>query len=284
MITQSSNKSLLAVSFVIIISVRVKKEKVSQTVIAIANQKGGVGKTTTAINVGAYLASFGRKVLVVDIDPQANTTSGLGVTLGSNDITTKEVLFNSDDIRSAIKETDYFGLNLLPADPSLATAEVDLVQELGREHRLSQALASLQFDVVLIDCPPALGLLTINALTAADYVLIPVQAEYYAMEGLSKLLETISRIHKMLNPSLEILGLVLTMYDSRTSLSKQVEAEIKAHFKGHVFETMIPRNVRLAEAPSHGEPISTYEKWSKGAKSYKLLAREIDKRLFGEKR
>lgn len=256
----------------------------SQTVIAIANQKGGVGKTTTAINVGTYLASFGRKVLVVDLDPQANTTSGLGITLQPSDTTAKEVLFDSDSIRNAVKETEFFGLNILPADSTLATAEVDLVQELGREHRLAQALSSLEFDVVLIDCPPALGLLTINALTAADYVLIPVQAEYYAMEGLSKLLETINRIHKMLNPSLEILGLVLTMYDNRTSLSKQVEAEIKAHFQGHIFSTLIPRNVRLAEAPSHGEPISVYEKWSKGAKSYKLLAKEIDKRLFGEAR
>lgn len=253
----------------------------AQTVIAIANQKGGVGKTTTAINLGAYLASFGRSVLLVDLDPQANSTSGLGVAGPHLTSTTKDVLFEADKVGETIVETEYFGLNILPAGPNLATAEVELVSELGREQRLHQALEKLDFDVVLIDCPPALGLLTVNALTAADYVIIPVQAEYYAMEGLGQLLETIKRIKLALNPSLEILGIVLTMLDSRTTLSGQVEAEIKRHFKGTVFSSAIPRNVRLAEAPSHGEPIATHDKWSKGAKNYNKLAKEIDKKLFG---
>jgi len=253
---------------------------VAQTVIAIANQKGGVGKTTTAINLGTYLANFGRRVLLVDLDPQANSTSGLGVTAPQLELTSKDILFDSDKIASAIVETDYFGLNLLPATANLATAEVELVSELGREQRLLQALQHLEFDVVLIDCPPALGLLTVNALTAADYVIIPVQAEYYAMEGLGQLLETIKRIKVALNPALEILGIVLTMLDNRTSLSSQVEAEIKKHFRGTVFRSTIPRNVRLAEAPSHGQPILAHDKWSKGAKGYQKLAKEIDKKLF----
>lgn len=251
----------------------------AQTVIAIANQKGGVGKTTTAINIGAYLSSFGRKVLLVDLDPQANSTSGLGKS-GPKTATTKDILFDAAAIKEAIIETEHYDLSIVPAGPDLAGAEVDLVHELNREQRLKQALDQLEYDIVLIDCPPALGLLTVNALTAADYVVIPVQAEYYAMEGLGHLLNTIKEIHKALNPSLEILGIVLTMVDARTSLSDQVLTEIKGHFKESVFKTTIPRNVRLAEAPSHGEPIVTYERWSKGAKAYKMLAKEIDKKLF----
>ena len=253
----------------------------AQTVIAVANQKGGVGKTTTSINLGAYLSSFGRRVLLVDLDPQANSTSGLGVGGPGLKATTKDVLFDAEVIKNAIVETEYFGLSILPAGPNLATAEVELVSELNREGRMRQALEKLDFDIILIDCPPALGLLTVNALTASDYVVIPVQAEYYAMEGLGQLLETIRRIKQALNPSLEILGIVLTMLDNRTTLSGQVEAEIKKHFKGTVFSTAIPRNVRLAEAPSHGEPIVVHDKWSKGAKSYSKLAKEIDKKLFG---
>lgn len=253
----------------------------AQTVIAVANQKGGVGKTTTAINLSTYLASMGRKVLLVDLDPQANSTSGVGVGGPRIKSTTRDLLFEPTSVKDALKETEFYGLQIVPANPQLATAEVELVNELGREQRLAQALEHVDFDVVIIDCPPALGLLTINALTAADYVLIPVQTEYYAMEGLGQLLETTKRIKQALNPSLEILGIVLTMADGRTSLSEEVENEIRNHFKHTVLDTIIPRNVRLAEAPSHGVPVMEHDKWSKGAKAYKMLAKEIDKKLFG---
>ena len=251
-----------------------------QRVIAVANQKGGVGKTTTAINVGALLAKSGHSVLLVDLDPQANLTSGVG--LNKNlEKTVQDVLFEDDVLRSAIVETEFDNLSVLPASPELATAEVDLVNELAREQRLKTALAKTDFDFVLIDCPPALGLLTINALTAADDVLIPVQAEYYAMEGLGQLLQTIQRIRQALNPRLKILGVLLTMYDNRTTLSAQVKAELEEHLPGKVFSAIIPRNVRLAEAPSHGKPINEHDRWSKGAKAYKQLVKEIEKTLKG---
>lgn len=258
---------------------RVKGQKIDmQRVIAIANQKGGVGKTTTAINVAALLAKSGKQVLLVDMDPQANTTSGLGVAK-TQDITIQEVLLNPQELSAAIVQTEFSGLSLIPASPELATAEVDLVNELAREQRLKQALEQTTFDYVLIDCPPALGLLTVNALTAASHVLIPVQSEYYAMEGLGQLLQTIQRIRQALNPQLELLGVVMTMFDNRTTLAEQVQAEIQQHLPGNVFKAVIPRNVRLAEAPSHGLPISELDKRSKGAKAYKQLTKEIQKKL-----
>ena len=249
-----------------------------QRVIAIANQKGGVGKTTTAINVAALLAKSGKQVLLVDMDPQANTTSGLGVAK-TQDVTIQDVLLQPEELSSAVVQTEFGGLSLIPASPELATAEIDLVNELAREQRLKQALEQTSFDYVFIDCPPALGLLTINALTASTHVLIPVQSEYYAMEGLGQLLQTIQRIRQALNPRLDLLGVVMTMFDSRTTLAEQVRAEIQQHLPDNVFKTVIPRNVRLAEAPSHGLPISELDRWSKGAKAYKQLVKEIQKKL-----
>lgn len=248
-----------------------------QRIIAVINQKGGVGKTTTAINLGAYLAKAGKDVLVVDMDPQGNATSGLGLDKKTADSTMYDVLFSTGDIQSTIKETKISGLSLLPANPNLAAAEIDLANEDRREFKLKSALANAAHDYILIDCPPALGLLTINALAAAGEVLIPVQAEYYALEGLGQLLEVIQRVRGGLNPNLEILGVVVTMYDSRTALADQVSKELKKHFGDKVLNSVIPRNVRLAEAPSFGRPISEHDKWSKGARAYKQLAKEIDR-------
>lgn len=248
--------------------------------LAVLNQKGGVGKTTTAINMGTYLAKQGNAVLIVDFDPQGNATSGLGIDKSAGQ-TMYDVLIGRAKVETTMHQTVIEGLYVLPANESLAAAEVELVNEAERESRLKRALANVDFDYVLIDCPPALGLLTINALTAAEWVFIPVQAEYYALEGLSQLLSVIQRVKQGLNPRLEILGLVLTMYDSRTSLSDQVRDELTKHFDQKVFKTIIPRNVRLAEAPSYGTPISEHDKWSKGARAYKALAKEMDKRLKG---
>lgn len=250
-----------------------------QQVIAVLNQKGGVGKTTTSINLGAYLAKMGRSVLLVDMDPQGNSTSGLGLDKQVLDATIYDVLFTQSTAQSAIKETNVENLAILPANAHLAAAEVDLAGELARETKLKEALANLTYDYILIDCPPALGLLTINALTAAQKVLIPVQAEYYALEGLGQLLDIIQRVRAGLNPTLEIMGVLLTMYDSRTALSEQVSNELKKHFGDKVLTTVIPRNVRLAEAPSYGRPIADHDRWSKGARAYKQLAKEVDKRL-----
>ncbi len=243
--------------------------------IAILNQKGGVGKTTTAINLAAYLAKAGKSVLIVDFDPQGNATSGLGVDKMQLDATVYDVLFQNAKTSSVIKETNLPNVFILPANPNLAAAEVELASLDSRESQLKQALQATTYDFILIDCPPALGLLTVNALTAANYVLIPVQAEYYALEGLSQLLSVIQRIRQGSNPELELLGVVLTMYDSRTSLSDQVKAEVAKHFGDKVFSTVVPRNVRLAEAPSYGKSILEHDKWSKGARAYKQLAKEV---------
>lgn len=251
-------------------------------VIAVANQKGGVGKTTTAVNLAVYLADAGHRVLLVDFDPQANSTSGLGLS-PRLERSVYHALFDNSLAESLVIQTDQGGLLVLPATPELAAAEIELVGEFSREHKLKSLIERFDVDYVLIDCPPSLGLLTINALTAADYVLIPVQAEYYALEGVTHLLDSVDRVRLALNPNLEVLGVLLTMYDSRTTLSQQVFDEVKKHFGDKVFEAVIPRNVRLAEAPSHGKSIKHYDKWSKGAKSYRKLAKEVHKRT-GAKR
>lgn len=248
-------------------------------IIAVLNQKGGVGKTTTAINVGAYLAKAGKNVLLVDFDPQGNATSGLGVDKTKIESDVYDILLNNVLPGRAVIETNVTRLDLLPTNARLASAEVELVNKPDRESLLTRALQPFGHDVIIIDCPPALGLLTINALTAADLLLIPVQAEYYALEGLGQLLEVFQSVKRNLNPKLEILGVVVTMYDSRTSLSAQVHSELKKHFGDKVFEAVIPRNIRLAEAPSHGKPIAEHDKWSKGARSYKQLTKEMLKRV-----
>lgn len=253
----------------------------SQTkIISILNQKGGVGKTTTTINLGAYLAKLGNSVLVVDADPQSNATSGLGVDKTSLGQTLCDVLVSNVSLDKVICQTELKNLYLLPTDARLASVEVDLAGEVGREKVLAGALKPAGgFDYVLIDCPPALGLLTINALVASNYVLVPVQAEYYALEGLSQLLQVVQTVRGGLNPNLELLGVVVTMYDKRTSLAEQVYNEVGKHFGEKLFETVIPRNVRLAEAPSYGRPISEHDKWSRGARAYKSLAKEVDNRI-----
>ncbi len=248
-------------------------------VIAILNQKGGVGKTTTAINLGAYLAKRGRSVLIVDLDPQGNATSGLGIDKQQLDSTMYDVLFGKADLAATSKDTSVAGFRIVPTNQTLAAAEVDLANEEQREFKLKKALTKAVYDFILIDCPPALGLLTINALTAATDVLIPVQAEYYALEGLGQLLSVFQRVQQSgLNPGLQLMGVVVTMHDGRTALSEQVVSELKKHFGAKLFNTIIPRNVRLAEAPSHGKSIMEHDKWSKGARAYKQLAKEVDGR------
>lgn len=250
-------------------------------IVAVLNQKGGVGKTTTVLNLSAYLAKAGRSVLVVDLDPQGNTTSGFGLDKHSLDSTLYDVLFLNADLSSALRRVTIENILVLPANARLASAEVDLVDKPNRESVLKNAIKGLEYDYILIDCPPSLGLLTINALTAASDILIPVQTEYYAMEGLSQLLSVVQEVKKGLNPDLKLLGVVLTMYDGRTSLADQVKEEIKKHFGSKVFKTVIPRNVRLAEAPSFGKTILEHDGWSKGAKAYKALAKELEGRVYG---
>lgn len=252
-----------------------------QTIIAVINQKGGVGKTTTAVSLAAQLASESSPVLLVDLDPQGNATSGLGLAKDQLSPTSYDVLFGRSTLDQAVQPTNREGLFILPANANLAAAEVELVSQANREFALQQAMQVGIFSYIIIDCPPALGLLTVNALVAAHSILIPVQSEYYALEGLGQLLSTIQRVRQGLNPSLDLLGVLLTMYDKRTSLSEQVMHELHEHFGDKLFKTVIPRNIRLAEAPSFGKTIFEHDRWSKGARSYKQLAKEVEKRVNG---
>lgn len=244
-------------------------------IIAIANQKGGVGKTTTSVNLTAILADMGQRVLAVDLDPQGNTTSGLGMTV--EDKSVYEAVMGRIGLKEAVQHTDVPRLDLVGADIRLAGAELELVSVDKREFRLKTALAAVQkdYDFIFIDCPPSLSLLTLNALTAADRVLVPIQCEYYALEGVSSLMNTISRVKKTFNPRIDLEGVVLTMLDGRTNLGLQVVAEVKKHFKKKTFATTIPRSIRLGEAPSHGEPIHVYDPRSAGAVAYRALAAEL---------
>ncbi len=248
-------------------------------IIAIINQKGGVGKTTTAINLSACLALRGKKVLIIDSDPQGNTSSGLGVDGKSAELTTYDCLVNQTSMEEVMIQTEYKNLFLSPGNINLAGAELELVDADKREHRLKESLQGIkeQFDFIFIDCPPSLGLITLNAFAAADSVLIPIQCEYYALEGLAQLTRTIKMVKQGLNPELKIEGILLTMYDSRTNLSVQVAQEVQKYFGATVYQTMIPRNVRLSEAPSYGMPIIAFDKNSKGAQCYKKLASEVIK-------
>lgn len=249
-------------------------------VIAIMNQKGGVGKSTTAVNLSAALGEKNHKVLVVDFDPQGNTTSGLGVDKNSVEKSVYDTILNDVSATEAIQTSTSHNVFVLPATIQLAGAEVELVQAENRETRLKKAIDEVKdsFDYVFIDCPPSLGVLTINALTAAKDILVPIQCEFYALEGVTKLMESVKMIKTTINPDLEIFGIVLTMYDKRTSLSKQVADEVRGYFQKTVFKTVIPRNVRLSEAPSYGESIFEYDKLSKGAQAYRDLAKEVVKR------
>ncbi len=249
-------------------------------IIAITNQKGGVGKTTTAINLAYYLAKAGHKTLLVDLDPQGNTTSGLGVDKSQLTMTVIDLIDKGAVTDAIILPTKYKNLSLIPTTPHLANTEVEMTQLDNKFVRLKQGLSTaIGYDFVVIDSPPSLSLLTVNALISADYVILPVQAEFYAMEGLGQLLETMKLVRGGLNPTLELLGVLVTMFDKRTTLSTQVHTEIKKYFPGKVFSTTIPRNIRLAEAPSHGVPIGDYERWSKGARAYKAFTKEVLQRV-----
>ncbi|MDN5346577.1 MAG: chromosome partitioning protein [Clostridia bacterium] len=246
-------------------------------IIAIANQKGGVGKTTTAVNLSAALALRGKRVLLIDSDPQGNATSGLGIAAEKLRGSIYDVLINQVPLQDVLLPTDIKNLDVVPAAVELAGAEVELVSVEGREKRLSASIKQVAggYEFLFIDCPPSLGLLTLNALTAAQGVLIPIQCEYYALEGLGKLLNTIQLVTRYLNPKLKIIGVLLTMFDGRTNLSIQVVDEVKRHFGEKVFKTIIPRNIRLSEAPSHGKPVVTYDPKSRGAEVYMELAQEV---------
>lgn len=249
-------------------------------VIVVANQKGGVGKTTTSVNLSAYLGDLKKKVLVIDCDPQGNTTSGLGIDKSALETTVYDVLINEAKIKEAVIETKYKNLAVCPSDVDLAGAEIELVSVNQREYILKKAIEEVkqEYDYIFIDCPPSLGLLTLNAFAAADSVIIPIQCEFYALEGLGQLTNTITSLKKSINEALEIEGILLTMFDKRTNLSGLVLDEVKKFFPDKVFKTVIPRNVRLSEAPSFGEPILAYDKMSKGAFAYKALAKELIKK------
>jgi chromosome partitioning protein len=249
-------------------------------IVCVANQKGGVAKTTTAVNLGAALALRGHRTLVIDVDPQANATTGLGIDHRTVERSSYDLMVGDAPLEACVLETDIPGLFCVPASVDLAGAEVELVGSLAREHKLAEALnsATEAYEVIFLDCPPSLGLVTINALVAAQDLIVPVQCEYYALEGLGQLLNTAERVRRSLNPDLRIAGVVLTMYDARTKLSSQVADEVRAHFGDLVFKTVVPRSVRLSEAPSFGEPVVTLDPSSRGSISYKLLAAEVENR------
>jgi len=246
-------------------------------ILCVANQKGGVGKTTTAVNLAASLAVLGRKTLLVDMDPQANAGGGAGVRPETGRPTVYDLLMGAAKLPQAVQPTEVAGLSVVPSSPDLVGAELELVDAERREFRLREALhgEGSDFDHILIDCPPSLGLLTLNALVAAEAVVIPMQCEFYALEGLSRLLQTIHRVKKSLNPGLDVEGILLTMFDGRNNLSRQVAAEVKKHFGDKVFDAVIPRNIKLSEAPSHGRPAIVYDPRSTGAQSYLDMAREL---------
>ncbi|MDK2919975.1 MAG: chromosome partitioning protein [Candidatus Petromonas sp.] len=245
--------------------------------IALFNQKGGVGKTTTNVNLSTCIAMKGKKVLIIDIDPQGNTTSGFGIDKDSTEYNIYDALLVDEDIKKCIVKTDFKNIDIIPSNVQLAGAEIELTRMDSREFRLRNIIKSIkdEYDYIFVDCPPSLGLLTINSLTAVDSVIIPIQCEYYALEGVSQLMNTIQLVKQSLNPDLEIQGVVLSMFDGRTNLSIQVVDEVKKYFRGKVYTTIIPRNVRLAEAPSYGLPIIEYDPKSKGAEAYSELAEEF---------
>lgn len=253
-------------------------------IIAISNQKGGVGKSTTAINLSACLAEMNQQVLLIDIDPQGNSTSGLGIDKDSQEKTVYELLIGQCSVEEVIKKDVFENLDLIASNINLSGAEIDLIGIDDREYILKQQVETIKdkYDYIIMDCPPSLTMLTINAMTAADTILVPIQCEYYALEGLSQLMHTISLVKKRLNPALEMEGVVFTMYDARTNLSLQVVENVKSNLKQAIYKTIIPRNVRLAEAPSHGLPINLYDSKSPGAESYRLLAEEVMNRGKGE--
>jgi len=246
-------------------------------VLAITNQKGGVGKTTTAVNLSTAMSLYKKKILLIDIDPQGNTSSGIGLDRSKVKRCIYDVLINQAPIREIILHSKIKNLDVLPSTIQLVGAEIELVNYSSRENKLQQVIKSIKddYDYIIIDCPPSLGLLTLNSLTAADSVIIPVQCEYYALEGIGQLLNTINLVKEILNPSLEIEGILLTMYDTRTNLSRDVIEEVKKNFKGKIFKSIIPRNVRVSEAPSYGQPVVFYDAKSKGAIAYKKLAQEV---------